>query len=108
MFSPKKIAAVTALLGGLAVTGAIAPQAYAAEGASLCAQGVQGSAMCPSGNTNYTSDDGTYNIHQSQNCMPTRPLTLPGRSLLNPGSTQLGPALTCSNSAPGSEQRPAL
>ena len=103
MFSRKKIAAVTALLGGLAVTGAFAPQASAAEASSLCASSVQGSAMCPPGSADQANEQGRYRISQTQSCMPMNPLEVPVRGLLNPGSTELGPAMHCSNSAPGVE-----
>jgi hypothetical protein len=103
MFSRKKIAAVTALLGGLAVTGAVAPQAYAAEASRLCASSVQGSAMCPPGGADPANEESSYRISQVQSCMPTNPLEVPVRGLLNPGSTKLGPSIHCSNQAPGAE-----
>jgi hypothetical protein len=104
MFSRKKTAAVTALLGGLALIAPVASQAYAAEAPGSCAQGAMGSALCPKGGTNYTSEDGRYRVQQTD-CTPTQPLTLPSRGVLNPGSTQVGPTVTCSNTAPGPEDQ---
>ncbi|MFE0189357.1 hypothetical protein [Streptomyces sp. NPDC059008] len=98
MFSRKKIAAVSVLLGGLAVTGA--SLAYA-EGAPLsCTRDLTGNVSCIQKNADYTSQDGKLTVKQAQNCLSSAPATLPANGLLNTGSTRIGPAMTCSNTAP--------
>ncbi|MFG2136894.1 hypothetical protein [Streptomyces sp. NPDC048650] len=101
MFSRKKIAAVSGLLGGLAMmTCAGATQAFAVGSTGTCAPDSQGNISCMQGNTGYSSDDGRYVVNQTQNCLGTKPVSLPAGGLLNPGTTQIGPALNCSNTAP--------
>ncbi|ARF55380.1 hypothetical protein [Streptomyces gilvosporeus] len=95
MFSRKKLAAVSALLGGLAVTCTGATQAYAGGSAGTCSRDIQGNMSCMQ-----RGDEGRYVVHQTQNCQGTKPLEWPAPGLLNKGSTQVGPAVSCSNSAP--------
>ncbi|MFG2285083.1 hypothetical protein ACGFOU_03275 [Streptomyces sp. NPDC048595] len=98
MFSRKKIAAVSVLLGGLAVAGI--PQAYA-EGAPLsCTRDLTGNVSCVQKNADHTSQDGKYTLKQAQDCLSSTPVTMPSNGLLNTGSTRIGPAMTCSNTAP--------
>ncbi|MEV0369269.1 hypothetical protein AB0I10_05525 [Streptomyces sp. NPDC050636] len=102
MFSRKKIAAISGLLSGLAVTcaGVGVGQAYASEIHGSCTRDIQGNVTCPQQNTGYKSDDGRVAIHQSQDCMASKPVAVPASGLLNKGLTHIGPSVTCSNSAP--------
>ncbi|MFB7634156.1 hypothetical protein ACFC0M_24865 [Streptomyces sp. NPDC056149] len=99
MFSGKKIAAASALLGGLASASVIATPANAVAANGLCSRDVQGNVTCLQRSTG-TNQDGGYTLNQSQTCQPTSPVTLPTHGILNPGSAQIGPAITCSNTAP--------
>ncbi|MEK2475007.1 MULTISPECIES: hypothetical protein [Streptomyces] len=106
MFSRKKIAAVAALMGGLTVACVIAPQAQAADTRGFCTRDVQGNVSCLQ---KTTSDDGKYSLTQQQNCQPSSPLQLPTHGVLNPGTMLVGPAVTCSNSAPvPGDSQPAM
>ncbi|GGU51446.1 hypothetical protein GCM10010211_15150 [Streptomyces albospinus] len=106
MFSRKKIAAITALLGGLAATCAVIPQAHAADNTGLCRRDAQGNVTCLQRSTGPTQD-GSYTLNQTQSCNPTKPVSIPAQGVLNPGVTQVGPAVTCSNVAPApGEQAP--
>ncbi len=98
MFSRKKIAATVALLGGLTTACVIAPQAHAADPRGLCTRDVQGNVTCLQ-RTAGANEDGRYSVNQVQSCEPTSPLSIPAHGLLNPGSMQVGPSITCNNSA---------
>ncbi|MGW1378203.1 hypothetical protein ACWD6P_28575 [Streptomyces sp. NPDC002446] len=100
MFSRKKIAAVSALLGGLALTFAGAHQAYAEGPLGNCVRDITGNLSCVQKNTGYTSADGRYSLKQSQDCLTAQPLTWPAQGLLNTGNSRVGPNVTCSNTAP--------
>ncbi|MGD3108314.1 hypothetical protein [Streptomyces sp. YGL11-2] len=99
MFSRKKIAAITALLGGLAATCAVVTPAHAADTTGLCRRDVQGNVTCLQ-RSNGPTQDGSYTLNQTQSCNPTKPVSIPAQGVLNPGSTTVGPAVTCSNVAP--------
>ncbi|AIA06816.1 hypothetical protein ACFU90_15760 [Streptomyces noursei] len=98
MFSRKKTAVVVALMGGLTAAGLVVPQAHA-DATGLCTRDIQGNVTCLQRTTG-TNEDGNYTLNQEQSCVPTSPVKLPGHGLLNPGTTQVGPAITCNNSAP--------
>ncbi|MFH8567998.1 hypothetical protein [Streptomyces sp. NPDC017993] len=103
MFSRKKIAAVTALLGGLAVTGAVAPQTHAAEAPGECTRDVQLNKVCAKkSETTYTTKDGKVVIKQKQKCSTeSRQRTaMPETGLLNKQNTKIGPEVSCSNKVP--------
>ncbi|MFI6054472.1 hypothetical protein ACIBCO_30820 [Streptomyces violascens] len=104
MFSAKKIAAVSGLLGGLVVTCTGAAQAYAAEGAGMCSHDSQGSTTCIQRFVGSTPEEGGYILRQAQGCVPTEPLSLPVVGLLNRGNMQIGPEVTCSPNNPGPER----
>ncbi|MFI9047565.1 hypothetical protein [Streptomyces sp. NPDC053427] len=110
MFSRKKIAAASGLLGGLVMICAGATQAYAGGSAGTCIRDTQGNITCMQRNNGYTSDDGKYVVHQAQDCLATKPLSWPADGLLNKGSTRIGPAVNCSNAAPSTDafEPPAL
>ncbi|MFF4949741.1 hypothetical protein ACWC2K_10530 [Streptomyces chattanoogensis] len=104
MFSRKKIAAVSALLGGLAVTCAGANQAYAGGTSGNCTRDITGNVNCLQKNTSYITEDGKYTVKQAQNCASMRPASWPAEGVLNTGSTHIGPAMNCSNTAPAPEE----
>ncbi|MGG2459546.1 hypothetical protein ACO0M4_06935 [Streptomyces sp. RGM 3693] len=98
MFSRKKIAPIVALMGGLTAASVIAPQAHAADTTGLCTRDIQGNVTCLQRTTG-ANENGQYTVNQSKSCMPTSPVTIPAHGLLNPGTTQVGPAITCNNTA---------
>ncbi len=104
MFSQKKIAAVSLLLGGLAVTGLGTTYAYA-DGAGLtCTHDAKGNTSCSQKTeSTYTTKDGTLHVQQKQDCtsdsrerVDTPQSTLGGVV----GTTHIGPTVKCSNNAP--------
>jgi hypothetical protein len=103
MFSRKKIAAVSALLGGLAVTCTGATQAYAAGGPGTCTVDAQGNVTCVQRIVGDMRDGGDgFAFRQAQSCVPTKPLSLPVLPVVNNGSTRIGPEVTCApDAAPG-------
>ncbi|MFI6683137.1 hypothetical protein [Streptomyces sp. NPDC050485] len=103
MFSRKKIAAVSGLLGGLVVTCVGATQAYAAAGTGSCVSDHQGGMSCVQRIVGNTAD-GDATLRQSQGCVPTEPLRLPVVGLLNRGNMDIGPRVTCSPTNPGPER----
>ncbi|MFJ9420211.1 hypothetical protein ACIRPT_39585 [Streptomyces sp. NPDC101227] len=102
MFSRKKIAAVSGLLGGLAMTCAGVTQAYAGGSVSDCARSALGNRVCiHKGQHVYKSKNGSYVIKQSKDCttISRQRLLWPEDALLNGArqSTKIGPAVSCSN-----------
>ncbi|MFD7019641.1 hypothetical protein [Streptomyces sp. NPDC059161] len=104
MFSRKKIAAVSGLLGGLAVTCAGASHAFAAAGPGTCTSDSHGNTTCIQRIVGNTPDGDGYVLRQAQGCVPTEPLSLPVVGLLNRGNMQIGPQVTCSPNNPGPER----
>ncbi|MFI6469510.1 hypothetical protein ACIBL5_04485 [Streptomyces sp. NPDC050516] len=102
MFSAKKIAAVSGLLGGLVVTCAGAAQAHAAA-APVCTH-TQESTTCVQRIVGSAPEGEGYILRQAQGCVPTEPLSLPVVGLLNRGNMQIGPQVTCSPTNPGPER----
>jgi hypothetical protein len=104
MLSGKKIAAVTALLGGLAVTGAVAPQTYAAETPNGCTSSSPDSKVCThKSETVYTTKDGKHvSVQQKQDCsaVSRERVVWPESGLANKGTTKIGPEINCSNNVP--------
>ncbi|MBV7699296.1 hypothetical protein [Streptomyces sp. TRM70350] len=101
MFSTKKIAAVSGLLGGLAVTCTGVTQAYAAAGPGACTRDAEGNITCIQWVTGHPAEGERAIAKQSQNCVPVQPLTLPAPfALLSRGSTKIGPEVTCDSSTP--------
>ncbi|MFJ9814589.1 hypothetical protein ACIRU3_04825 [Streptomyces sp. NPDC101151] len=101
MFSRKKIAAVSGLLGGLAVTCTGITQAYAGGGPGICTRDLQGNVTCIQRIEGELSDDGGFFPHQ-ENCLPTQPFTLPAP--LGNGKTRIGPEVTCSDTKPAGDK----
>lgn len=101
MFSRKKMAAVSGLLGVLAVTGVGTAQAYAAVNG--CTSDADGNVTCVNGNeTVYKSRDGRQVLHQTKDCSTEtkQRVVWPEYGVLHGGNTTVGPNLSCSNSAP--------
>lgn len=105
MFSRKKIAAVSGILGGLAVTCAGGAQAYAAGAAGTCAVDVQGNKTCVQ-RTIGTREGDELIVRQAQSCVPAQPLSLPVFPILNKGRMRIGPEVTCApNTTPAHDNR---
>ncbi|MFE0187035.1 hypothetical protein [Streptomyces sp. NPDC059008] len=107
MFSRKKIAAVSVLLSGLAVTGAGATQAYAAATPSDCTRTAQGITCMHKSQSVYTNKDGKRIVRQTHECSSNSRhiLVLPRIGVLNeaPQTTRVGPVMSCSNKVPPSK-----
>lgn len=101
MFSTKKIAAVSGLLSGLAVTCTGITQAYAAAGPGACTSDAEGNITCIQWVTARPAEGDRFAATQSQGCVPMQPLTLPAPlGVLSRGTTKIGPEVTCVNSTP--------
>ncbi|MCQ4080320.1 hypothetical protein NGB36_06845 [Streptomyces sp. RB6PN25] len=104
MFSRKKIAAVSGLLIGLAMTCAGVAQADDAGPSSGCTTDDQGNVTCmQQGQNNYTSKDGRNVVQQSRDCSTTyrqgsEAWPEVGVGQTGTTSTETGPAINCSNS----------
>jgi hypothetical protein len=103
MFSRKKIAAVSGLLCGLAVTFTGATQAYAA-GPGNCNVDLQGNIVCVQRIVAEMPDGGFDG--QARSCVPVQPLTLPAVGVLNTGKTKIGPEVTCATDTPVLKKTP--
>jgi hypothetical protein len=104
MFSRKKIAAVSGLLGGLAVACAGVSQAYAAAGPGTCTPDGQGNITCIQRIVGKAPDGDGYVVRQTQSCVPTQPMSLPVVGLLNRGNMRIGPEVTCAPSTTAAEK----
>jgi hypothetical protein len=101
MFSRKKIAAISGLVGGLAVASTGLTHAYAAGGPGTCTRDLLGSVTCTQRIEGELPADGV--IPHQENCMPVQPLTLP--AALGNGTTRLGPKVTCASTTSGAPER---
>ncbi|MFI9047577.1 hypothetical protein [Streptomyces sp. NPDC053427] len=102
MFSRKKIAALSGLLGGLAMTYAGATQAYAGGSEGDCHRSALGNRICVyKGQSLYKSKHGRIVIRQAKDCSAAsrQRVFWPESGLLNSGFgiTRIGPAMECSN-----------
>ncbi|GAU66763.1 hypothetical protein SSP35_03_04110 [Streptomyces sp. NBRC 110611] len=106
MFSRKKITVVSLLLGGLALTCAGAPQAYAAGITGHCSHDAQGNRTCIYRlETIHTTKDGKRIVKHTRGCSSTSRniVAWPSISVLSnqpPQTRRVGPVMNCSNSAP--------
>ncbi|MFI1762311.1 hypothetical protein ACH41H_09730 [Streptomyces sp. NPDC020800] len=100
MFSRKKIAAVSGLLGGLAVTCTGVAQVHAAGGPGSCTRDIQGNVTCVQRIEGELPEDGV--MTRQDNCLPTQPLTIP--AALGNGQMRIGPEITCSSASPGTDR----
>ncbi|MFF6993777.1 hypothetical protein ACFY93_02255 [Streptomyces sp. NPDC008313] len=103
MTSRKKIAVVSWVIGGIAMTCAGAAHAQASAGE--CTSDAKGNITCVNkGENAYTSEDGTVHVHQVWDCetVSKNRLERPqiGAGLQGTQSTQVGNTAQCSNSAP--------
>ncbi|OLZ65789.1 hypothetical protein AV521_30795 [Streptomyces sp. IMTB 2501] len=92
MLSRKKLAAVSGLVGGLAVTCTGLAQGYAAADPGVCTRDLQGNVTCIQKIQGQIPEDGV--IPHQDNCMPMQPITLP--AALGNGTIKYGPEVTCS------------
>ncbi|MFG2791622.1 hypothetical protein [Streptomyces sp. NPDC048419] len=95
MFSRKKIAAVSGLICGLAVTGLGVTQAHAAAGPGTCTLDLQGNVTCVQKITGQMAEGERFAIPKSTTCEPIQPMQLPVIPLVNNGATRIGPEVTC-------------
>lgn len=102
MFNGKKIAAVSGLLGGLAMTWIGVGQAYAVALPGVCGADAQGNIICTQRIVGETKEGEDISLRRSVTCQPTQPVTLPAAGLLNPGRVRVGPEITCAHEAPES------
>ncbi|WP_233273364.1 hypothetical protein [Streptomyces broussonetiae] len=101
MLTPRKIAAVSGLVGSLAAFCVGAGHAYADGPKSNCKSTAQGGTVCVHKSETHTDKDGSHVIRQTQDCSTAdRPrVVFPQGQLLDGGSAQVGPVVDCSNSA---------
>ncbi|MET8855430.1 MULTISPECIES: hypothetical protein [unclassified Streptomyces] len=92
MFSRKTIAALSGLIGGLAVASTGFTYAHAAGDPAACTRNPQGDVICVQHIEGRSDGRGTP-PHQ-ETCMPVQPVTLP--AAMGNGTTQIGPEVTCS------------
>ncbi|UQA95035.1 hypothetical protein [Streptomyces halobius] len=102
MFSQKKIAVVSGILGGLAMTCVGAGHAYAGGSQADCARGSMGSTCIDENEVVYTSKKGDRVVKQHKNCSSNsrQRVVWPQSGLLSPGASKLGPVVNCSNHTP--------
>jgi hypothetical protein len=98
MFSRKKIAAVSGLLCGLALTCGGVTQASAAAGPGNCTVDLQGNITCVQRITGEMPEGEGFVIRKATSCVPVQPMQLPVIPLVNNGSTRIGPEVTCNPS----------
>ncbi|AOR34216.1 hypothetical protein BFF78_27000 [Streptomyces fodineus] len=101
MFRTKKIAAVSGLIGGLAVTCAGVAQAHVVGGPGNCTRDLQGNVTCIQRIEGVIPEDGE--IPHQDNCLPTQPFTVP--AALGNGTMQIGPKVTCSGRTSGAPDK---
>ncbi|MEV8020466.1 hypothetical protein AB0O76_29875 [Streptomyces sp. NPDC086554] len=101
MFSRQKLAAVSGLLGSLAVIYVGAEQAYAHERPGDCKTNVaKGETICiRKSETVHADKHGRYFIRQTQECETVSQPPLPNDHAVSKGSKHVGPILECSNKA---------
>lgn len=104
MFSRKKIAAVSGLVGSIAVIYVGGAQAYADDSSGDCKTTAAGETTCVhTSEVVHKNKRGTFVVKQDQKCSTVyRPnLVLPDDEMLNhPGTTDVGPKVECSNTVP--------
>ncbi|MGI5376378.1 hypothetical protein ACQEV2_19385 [Streptomyces sp. CA-251387] len=102
MFNGKKIAAISGLLGGLAMTciGIGITQAHAAADPPACTTDSQGNTNCTQRIVGQTPEGDNFIVRRSVNCQPTKPVSVPAPGLFSNGQTRIGPHITCSDLGP--------
>ncbi|KOV64992.1 hypothetical protein [Streptomyces sp. MMG1121] len=97
MFSRKKIAAVSGLVGGLAVTCIGVAPAHAAASPGTCTRDILGNLSCTQRIKGEVPEGGT--LPHQETCHPVEPTRLP--AFLGQGVERLGPEVTCSPTTVG-------
>ncbi|WP_274915966.1 hypothetical protein [Streptomyces sp. WZ-12] len=101
MVSGKKFAVIAALLGGLAGTCAVGPQAYAADGSGCTRGDADGRTCVHKKEASFTTKDGKHVIvRQYQRCHTSsrHRVVFPESGLLGGRKfTEAGPRMDCSN-----------
>lgn len=100
MFSRKKIAALSGLIGGLAVASTGIAHAQAAGDPASCTRSLLGDVTCVQRIAGKGPRGGV--IPHQETCLPVQPVSLP--AAMGPGATRLGPQVTCSPASPGAPQ----
>ncbi|MET8075660.1 hypothetical protein [Streptomyces sp. NPDC005303] len=95
MFNRRKIAALSALTGGLLMTCVGIGQAHAAAGPGACTRDLLGGFTCTQRIVGVVPEDGV--IPHQETCTPVQPVTVP--AALGNGRARLGPEVTCTPSA---------
>ena len=96
MFSRKKIAAVSGLVGGIALTCIGLTPAHAA-GPGTCTRDLLGGLTCTQRIKGVVPESGV--LPHQETCKPVEPLRLP--AVLGNGTDRLGPEVTCSPATVG-------
>ncbi|WP_046727332.1 hypothetical protein [Streptomyces humi] len=97
MFSGKKIAAVSGLVGGLAVACAGLASASAVAGPGACTDDLMGNLTCTQRIRGEVPEGGS--LPHQETCKPVQPVQLP--AVLGQGTERLGPEVTCSPTTVG-------
>jgi hypothetical protein len=101
MTSRKKIAAISWLIGGLAVTGAGITHAYADGDRGECRRDSQGNTTCVYKNqTSYTSEDGSTHVEQTTDCNSKSRDNEDEAQASDSGTTETGSTVSCANIHP--------
>jgi|tagenome__1003787_1003787.scaffolds.fasta_scaffold20210961_2 hypothetical protein len=103
MFSRRKMATVSGLLGSLAVIYVGGAQAYADQQPRDCRTTAEGETTCVhKSEVVRKGKNGTYVVKQDQKCSTAyRPrLVLTEDEVFGTGTTKVGPEVDCSNTAP--------
>ncbi|MFD5521374.1 hypothetical protein [Streptomyces sp. NPDC127066] len=100
MFSRKRIAALSGLIGGLAVTSMGITHAHATGDPASCTRNLQGDVTC----VQHIEGGGAGRdaIPHQEACMPVQAVTLPAST--GNGTTRLGPRVTCSPATSGASR----
>ncbi|MFB7494541.1 hypothetical protein ACFC09_07500 [Streptomyces sp. NPDC056161] len=101
MFTPRKIATVTGLVGSLAAFCVGAGHAYAYGPSGDCKTAEQGGTVCVHKSETRTEKGGTHVIKQERDCSTAdRPrVVFPDDQLAGGGSASFGQVVDCSNTA---------
>ncbi|WRZ92401.1 hypothetical protein OHB54_27080 [Streptomyces sp. NBC_01007] len=97
MFSRKKIAALSGLIGGLAVASTGITYAHAAGDPTSCTRSPQGDVICVQHIEGRSTGHGA--IPHQETCTPVQSVTVPAP--MGNGTTRLGPQVTCSPATSG-------
>ncbi|MFE9607812.1 hypothetical protein [Streptomyces sp. NPDC006012] len=101
MFTSRKIATVSGLIGSLAAFCVGAGHAYAHGPSDDCKSTEQGGTVCIHKSETRIDKDGTHVVKQEQDCsMADRPrVVFPEEQVMGGGSASVGQKVDCSNTA---------